>query len=435
MKRLIIVIPSVALALFELVTHYPLSTVNHNNTAPVGKYHESKRSQILVGSTPSNQSSTQESVVKMPAAKKPLAQKPIAELPWFGRPTSEKTNKEILKAPRSNSSLGKYHELNRSEILVVSTPSNLEGVHEKSVIDNSGAKMPLAQNLIAELPCFENSTTQEKNEEIPDTRRPNPYPIPKRIDLGHIEGKGVGYDTGYTKLSVILGPEYRVGHHSTLLDLRGVVFDDGKFAANAGFIGRFLSKSFCEIFGWNIFYDFRQGKRRNFNQVSGGFEVLNKRWELHANASVPVGKRKRTKTCVYDNYVGPYREVCKSTQAAAYVFDGNLGYYLVNGKNFQLYAAAGSYYLTGPLHTSAVGGKAWLRTQFGDILSVELSASHDRVFHTIYQVNAVLTLPLYKLSPVLKKKRGPCGMSTRQVYQPIDRDMVLYKKCCCHDNF
>ena len=267
------------------------------------------------------------------------------------------------------------------------------------------------------------------------SRRPNPYPIPKRIDLGHIEGKGIGYENGYTKLSVIFAPEYQVGRSLSMLDLRGVIFDDGTFAANAGIITRFLPQSFCEIFGLNLFYDFRQGRHGNFNQISGGFEVLNKRWEVHANASVPVGQRKHFKKCVFDHYEGPYREVCKRFEVAEYAVDGNVGYYFVNSKNFQLYAAAGPYYLTGPLNTSAVGGKAVLRPQFGDIASVELSVSHDRLFETIYQVNVVLTLPLYKFSSALKNKRGPCGMSTRQVYQPIDRDIILYKKRCCHNNF
>lgn len=362
MKRLILVLSSVALV--GVICFDPLSFFDRGKPAHVGKYRDSKKSQVRLGADPPyHRTIEHKSSVKKPAAKKPMAQKPIGKLAWFGSGQSTKTK---------------------------ATPEN---------------------------------------------RRPNPYPIPKRIDLGHIEGKGVGYDTGYTKLSVIMGPEYQVGHHVTLLDLRGVVFDDGKFAANAGFVGRFLSKSFCEVFGWNLFYDFREGNHGNFSQISGGFEVLNKRWELHANAAVPVGKRKHTKTCVYDNYIGPYREVCKRNEIAEYAFDGNVGYYFVNGKNFQLYAAAGPYYLTGPVNTSAVGGKALIRPQFGDIASVELSVSYDRLFETIYQVNVVFTLPLYKLSPVLKKKKGPCGMSTRQVYQPIDRDMVLYNKKCCHSNF
>jgi hypothetical protein len=268
---------------------------------------------------------------------------------------------------------------------------------------------------VEEVICAEPSVVEEvisliiTDEPCCEPRHVNIYPIPKRIDIGHIEGKGIGYETGYTKLSVVFAPEYEVGHCVSMLDLRGVVFDDGKLAANAGIIARFLPKSFCEVFGVNLFYDFREGKYGNFNQVSGGFDLLIRRWEVHGNASVPVGTTRHTKNGAHEY--------------AEYAFDVNAGYYFVNDKNFQLYAGAGPYYLCG--HASAVGGKVVLRPQLSDYLSVELSASYDRIFRAIYQANVVLTIPLYRFSCALKHKKGPCCTANRQIYQPIDRDIVL----------
>jgi hypothetical protein len=267
------------------------------------------------------------------------------------------------------------------------------------------------------------------------SRRVNPYPIPKRIDFGHIEGKGIGYDRGYTQMSIVLGPEYRIGHGIALLDLRGVIFDDGKLAANIGMIGRFLPKFFCEVFGVNIFYDFREGKLGNFNQISGGFEMLHRRWELHMSARAPVGVTKHIKKCVFDDYIGPFREVCKTRQIALNAFDLDVGYYFVKAKDFQFYVAAGPYYLSGASNSSALGGRAVLRPQFTDYFAVEFSVSHDRIYETIYQLNAIFSLPLYKFSPVLNKKRGPCRTTNRQIYQPIGRDVILRKKKHCHNNF
>lgn len=274
---------------------------------------------------------------------------------------------------------------------------------------------------------------REKRQEAP-RRRVNRYPIPKRIDMGHIEGKGIGYEKGYSKLSLILAPEYEIGHSVSMLDLRAVAFDDGKLAANVGIITRFLPQSYCEVFGLNVFYDFREGKYGNFNQVSGGFEVLHRRWEVHGNARIPVGRTRHKKACTFDNYIGPYREVCKLKQFAEYAFDVDVGYYLVRGENFQLYAGAGPYYLTG--HSSAVGGRAVLRPQFTDYFSIELSASYDHIYHAICQANVVLTIPLYNYSSAMKHKKGPCGVTNRQIYQPIDRDVVLLNaKRCCHHNW
>jgi hypothetical protein len=346
----------------------------------------------------------------------------------------------MLRQPKPPA-YGKYHESRRTVMATRSSqpPHQKPKSPSKKEASPGGSAIAAADsNVVAPTGGGSTAWPWGINKPAPAPQQPRPaniYPIPKRIDLGHIEGKGIGYDRGYTDLSIVFAPEYRVGHYLSLISLRGVVFDDGKFAANAAYIGRYLPSAFCEVFGFNLSYDFREGRHGNFNQVSGGFEVINRRWDLHLNGSAPVGTRTHTKTCVFDDFIGPFREVCHQNEAAQYFVDGSLGYYMVNGKNFQLYAGAGSYYLWGHFHKSGVGGKAVLRPQFGDVLSVELSVSHDRIFETIYQVNAVLTLPLYKFSSRLKHKKGSCGTNNRQIYQPVSRDIVLVRRTCSHNNF
>jgi hypothetical protein len=253
--------------------------------------------------------------------------------------------------------------------------------------------------------------------------------------MGHIEGKGIGYSRGYAQLSMILGPDYRKGHFLPLVSVAGKVFDDGRFGAHLGFIGRFIPRSLCEVFGFAAFYDFREAKLGSFHQIGLGAEVLNKRWEVHAKGRIPVGAKSHSRTDVFKDYVGPYRFKSTRSEFASYVFDINAGYYLVNGKQFQLYAAAGPYYLSGQFDKKSWGGQVMLRPQYQDSLYVELTMSHDHVFNTIYQVNVIFSIPLYRFSSRLKDKRGPCGMSNRQIYQPIDPDIVLNKECCCSANF
>lgn len=276
-------------------------------------------------------------------------------------------------------------------------------------------------------------STDKRVEERP--RRVNPYPIPKRIDISHIEGKGIGYETGYTKLGVIFGPEYRLGHFLPLVDVEAAVLDNGTVDAGVGFIGRYIPKKLCEIFGFNISYGFRQGKLGSYQQVSGGLEVLNKRWELHTSVYVPVGVKMHKRTCQFDDFIGDFYAVRRHYEFANYAFDINAGYYFVNGKYFQLYASAGPYYISGKFHHSAVGGKVMLRPQYRDYLAVEFSASHDHIFKTIYQVNVVFTIPLYHYSSSLKNKKGPCGIPNRQIYQSTDPDIVLQEKCCWRFNW
>ena len=58
---------------------------------------------------------------------------------------------------------------------------------------------------------------------------------PMRITARHIESKGVGYDQGYTTLEGFFSPvECWNTRWTPFLDIRGHVFNNGKFAANAG---------------------------------------------------------------------------------------------------------------------------------------------------------------------------------------------------------
>lgn len=271
-------------------------------------------------------------------------------------------------------------------------------------------------------------------------RRPNPYPIPKRVDLAHLWGKGIGYKEGYGKLGLMIGPEYKLGEFLPLLDLRGMVFDDGEFAANVGLVGRFVRQKGCEVIGINLFYDFRQKRWGNFNQFGAGIEVLNKRWEVHANAYFPVGVKWHHKTCVFDDYIGDYKAIRKQYELGCqYAVDADGGYYLVNLHNFQLYGSAGLYFFSqNSCHNeSALGVQAILRPQFRDYFALELSVTHDRIYETNYQVNLVFTIPLYDYSSALRAKKGPCGMPTRQIYQPVFRDeiIILNRKSCWKFNW
>lgn len=293
----------------------------------------------------------------------------------------------------------------------------------------SAPEISLAQELIASNPFASNSKQSEPS------RRAHRAPVPKRIDINHIEGEGVGNEFGFTKLKMILGPEYQPGHFLPLAELDAAVFDDGKVAGTAGMILRYIPEKSCQVVGFGAFYDFRQGKYGWYNQVSASLEVLNKRWELHLKGGAPVGKTVHGKRRVFDHYTGGFFAIRTTNEIALNFAEATAGYYLVNGKKFQLYAAAGPYYQTGRFDRSTWGGRAVLRPQFYDWFQVELSVSRDDFFGTLYQVNAILTIPLYHFSSALKNKKGPCGMTNRQIYQPIDPEILLLKKCCWRANF
>lgn len=306
-----------------------------------------------------------------------------------------------------------------------------EFIESKEIHNNWVTSETKLNNPLSEL----NSTPSlEKNLDAP--RVPNPYFIPKRFDMGYAEGSGARYHLGYSKLAMVLAPEYAIGKYLPMINLKAMAFNNGTFSAAGGFVSRFLPKSFCEIFGFNFFYEWRQGKLGNFNQIEAGFEVLNKNWEIRAQGYVPVGQKNYKKKSIFADNVDNYRAERTRNEFANYFVDASAGYYIVNSNAFQIYLAAGPYWFTGKFFNNVWGGQLTIRPQIMDYIELEFNMSYDKVLKTCYQGSIVLTLPLYNYSSAIKKKKGPCGMANRQIYQPVRRDemILLLQKCCWHIN-
>ena len=81
-----------------------------------------------------------------------------------------------------------------------------------------------------------------------------------RVSARYTSPKGVGYDQGYTTLETFLSP-WDVFNDKWLpfVDGRGHIFDNGKWAANAGLGVRYLSCS--RVWGINSYYDYRNTSR------------------------------------------------------------------------------------------------------------------------------------------------------------------------------
>ncbi len=250
----------------------------------------------------------------------------------------------------------------------------------------------------------------------------NGWPVPKRMTLRSIERGGIGYKKGYATLEMLFAPLYLKSDFIPMLDLRGHHLYNDSYAANAGLIGRYMRDSSCIIYGFNAYYDFRQGCFGNFNRLGGGLEILGRRWELHANGYFPIGKDEHRHKCVFDDFEGGFFAIFHQLQFGFWGGDAELGYYPVKSRNFLLYLGAGPYFLKGKCNFEAWGGKARLRPQFSDYLAAEFSVSYDHIFQTIYQGEIILNLPLYLFYS--KKKQRKC-ISERRIYQPVERFEII----------
>lgn len=266
------------------------------------------------------------------------------------------------------------------------------------------------------------------------------YPSIQRIDLRHVQGsgEGIGFGTDYSTLAFLLAPTYRLGYTLPMIDLRLHRFDNNTYAGNAGLAFRYLPKdTFCAMLGFNVFYDFRQGVKAThfYNEIGCGVEVLGKRWDFRANVYFPIGRNQHRTTCV-THYEGGFFAEHRRCEGVSYAYNAEVGYQFTKEQPFLFYAAIGPYYLARKCNDETFGGKFRIRPQFKDYFALDLSVSYDQVFHTVYQGEIIISLPLYQIRS-RKNKHGPCGMSDRKVYQPIIRFEVtpLGRRSCWHTNF
>ncbi len=264
----------------------------------------------------------------------------------------------------------------------------------------------------------------------------DPYEEPffNRVTLEHVEGKGLGYSTGYTSLDLFFAQPLRCGSLSPFIDLRGHLFNDGKTAANAGCGLRWLPECSDVIWGVNGYYDHLKTPHRTYQQVSLGLEAMGKYWAIRINGYLPIG---RTKRPLYEfNYenLDPLSFLLKGKeQFAMKGVDSEFGYYFNHIPFVYLYAGLGPYYYWGrssatknvwkPKNEYALGGRARIQAYFLRYLSLEGIATYDAQFKWTGQ--AVIALNIH-LGHLLKSFVGKsdCKKDPR-FYQPVLRNEII----------
>ncbi|MGH2612203.1 MAG: inverse autotransporter beta domain-containing protein, partial [Rhabdochlamydiaceae bacterium] len=245
-----------------------------------------------------------------------------------------------------------------------------------------------------------------------------------RPGVRHIEGKGIGYEKGYTSLDLLFA--LNNDRYIPFLDVRGHVFDDGKLAANAGIGLRSLWG--CRSYGINAYYDYRNTSRQHYNQVGIGVESLGAIWDFCANGYIPVGVKNshvfgRAK---FVKFSGHHLIVSQKIQYAMAGVDAEAGAHLNQFRNFDFFAGAGPYYFAKRQKGRDVyGGKIRLAGRYSDYFSLEVSGSYDNVFHGIVQAEVGVH---FCFGPRRKKEKKPYldsqPLRTR-VLQPVSRDEIV----------
>ncbi len=249
--------------------------------------------------------------------------------------------------------------------------------------------------------------------------------------IRHTERRGVGYQTGYTTLEGFFNITDRNSSFIPFVDLRGHVFDDGRFAGNVGIGERTALTSISHLLGTYLYYDVRQDRHHLVvNQLTPGIELLGNRMEYRINGYFPFGNKKSHKYQYAFHEFDGNRIILKAKQRKALTGgDAEVGVHMTQSMKYDLYAGAGPYYFsTGG--ASSWGGKARLTGRYKEYITLEASYSYDNLFRSIVQGTIGFNVTF---GGNLKRTAKDCSMRnnlwfSRAAFAPYRFEIPVVKK-------
>lgn len=262
--------------------------------------------------------------------------------------------------------------------------------------------------------------------------------------VGYRSKDGVGFNRNYGTLGLFYAPVDRCQcGFEPLVDLRGHLLQNGRYAANAGIGARgFLNDEL--IYGLNVFYDYRNTSQSSYSQIGFGGELLSCCFfDTRVNVYLPFGKRLHT-----------YNERLFLYEAGFFArsFETETLYRQVQlefGKSFETpfftpYFGIGTYYLKSHAHKKvgekAVGGMWRLTTTFWNHLTFEVVGTHDHIFKNRWQFYLGLDFSIFSIlskniSEVLCQPtcKSCCDRLRERIYR--NELIVLKNKCLWETNY
>ncbi len=346
------------------------------------------------------------------------------------------------------SELPSYQEReNQSDLIAANEPQPNElpldlELHQKTYEDENLKNYSVLEESQSNVTTIENKQTECK---------PGPG---SRVAIGYRGPKGFGYDHGYTSLSGFLTPS-EMWTFQPFLDVRGHVFNDGHWAANAGLGGRINLADTGAVLGLNLFYDYRDTEELGSqHQVGGGLELLSQYADFRINGYGPVGDTTCVSPFCFAGFGNSGIFVSNCGAATLADIDAEVGFYVPGPFRYvDLYIAGGPYYLFKKTECNFEFGDAWggrarisLRPWDGILIGADIT--HDPIYNTKAQGWITLSFPF---GPANMRSKGarfkerfpaPCdetaalyGRMTQPVYRneiiPVEeQDACTFRSLC-----
>jgi len=208
------------------------------------------------------------------------------------------------------------------------------------------------------------------------------------------QGRSLGSPYSYTTLEEFAFP-FHYQNIWPFLDLQIHRFDHGsKYAGNVGLGFRVCPEWGEQIFGFNAFYDFRNHRHGNFNQLGLGFELLGPCFNFRLNSYLPIGRKKLFESSSITSFDAGYfvlqEDYLNSLYGVDFEVEGLIGRICCT----DIYLAIGSYYYSGnKCRDDLYGARYRLSACFCDYFNLSIVDTHDCCFKNRIQAEIGITIP------------------------------------------
>lgn len=257
-----------------------------------------------------------------------------------------------------------------------------------------------------------------------------PYPT---LILSYAAGRYISISNNYASVELFSPFISSSSSYSPFVDVQGYCFDNGLWAAS---LGGGIRKSLAggQIVGVNAYYDSLQGRSKDFFQQLGlGAEWLTNCFDFRINGYLPISSRRHSyNLCVFDQLGDGFFATSRKNEFSYSGFDAEVGFWIMDACDFQLYAAAGPYYFSKRHFHEFFGGTARAVLSWKSLLSLQVRVTSDRVNSTRVQGLIALEIPLdWFWAPQCRTCDSCCDCLWMR---PVQRNgLILTDRCCDWD--
>jgi hypothetical protein len=249
--------------------------------------------------------------------------------------------------------------------------------------------------------------------------------------LSYAAGRYISIRENYTSVELFAPLISSQSCFQPFVDLTMYRFDRGRWASSIG--GGIRTEITSDMMvGINAYYDSLQGHSKDwFNQIGVGAEWLTSCGDVRINGYFPIGRKTLVNgICIFDQLGDGFFATKRNNEFALTGFDAEVGRWLFNECDWNLYAAAGPYCFGRHGAGHFVGGTVRALFNWKSILWLQGRFTSDRIYSNQVQGIISVIIPLsWFYSSQCCEGSGCCCDDV--CIQPIYRSGLIQTNRCC----